>query len=360
MNKTTLRILDVLSSEMGTTGLSISHLTYKIHTRFDTGFYRDVYKNVQSLTKQRMLQISKEGNSSIISLNFSDPFLVDMLAEMELERKRDFLQKRKEFQIWISALSNRMIEYPFINSISLINPERNAKLNRAELLVVLPDSVTRNDSAHHQHNKLSELTNWLQREYNISIDALFMSSEDFIRGLRSSSINPIKEMLSNKIVIFFPQKFWLEIKNAMEKDHPLKTEEQEISPLKITEEDIVSNLAMLGYKEIGTDIKPPSRLIGIEYIITAILLRNDPRRVDAIPIIIAKNQDMINYELLTFLSKKYHTLDLLFSLLRALHKFKPTARSKRVLDRLGYMDVREVRVDMNDLERRLRLYNVIK
>lgn len=359
MNKTTLRILEVLSSEIGT-GLSINHLTDKIHTRFNTGFYRDVYKNVQSLAKQRILQISKEGNSSIISLNFDDPFLVDMLAEMELERKRNFLQKRKEFQIWISTLSSRIIDYSFINSISLIRPELNAKLNRAELLFLISNQTNQNDMEYHQRDKLHELTDSLQKEYNISIDALIMNPEEFIITFRSSSINPVKEMMSNKIVIFFPQMFWLEIGNTIKKERPFKTEEYEIRPLKITEEELVSNLAMLGYKEIGTDIRPPSKLIGIEYIIISILMGNDSRRIDAVPIIIAKNQDMINYDLLIFLSTKYHTSDLLYSLLKALDQIKPTARAKKILDRLHFMHIGEVQIDLKDLEKRLRLYNVIK
>lgn len=359
MNKTTLRILEVLSSEIGT-GLSINHLTDKIHTRFNTGFYRDVYKNVQFLAKQRILQISKEGNSSIISLNFDDPFLVDMLAEMELERKRNFLQKRKEFQIWISALSSRIIDYSFINSISLIRPELNAKLNRAELLFLISNSTNQNDMEYRQRDKLHELTDSLQKEYNISIDALFMNPEEFIITFRSSSINPVKEMMSNKIVIFFPQMFWLEMGNTIKRERPLRTEEQEIRPLKITEEELVSNLAMLGYKEIGTDIRPPSKLIGIEYIITAILMGDDSRRIDAVPIVIAKNQDMINYDLLIFLSTKYHTLDRLYSFLKALEQIKPTIRARKILDRLHFMHLDEVKIDLKDLENKLRLYNVIK
>ncbi|MDE1727911.1 MAG: hypothetical protein KGH81_01860, partial [Thaumarchaeota archaeon] len=130
--------------------------------------------------------------------------------------------------------------------------------------------------------------------------------------------------------------------------------------LKITEEELVSNLAMLGYKEIGTDIRPPSKLIGIEYIIISILMGNDSRRIDAVPIIIAKNQDMINYDLLIFLSTKYHTSDLLYSLLKALDQIKPTARAKKILDRLHFMHIGEVQIDLKDLEKRLRLYNVIK
>jgi hypothetical protein len=358
VNKTTLRILEVLTSEIGT-GLSINNLTEKIHTRFGTGFYRDVYKNVQLLAKQGILEISKEGNSSIISINFTDSFLVDILAEMELERKRNFLQKRKEFQIWVTVLSRRIIDFSFINSISIIYPEKNAKLNRVEMLFLLSTSTDRNDE-YSQREKLQGLIDSLQNEFNFSLDALFMSPQEFIKGFRSSSINPVKEMMSNKIVIFFPQKFWLEMQNAIEKEQPLKSEEREISPLKITEEDLVSNLAMLGYKEIGTDIRPPSKLIGIEYIITAILMGNDQRRIDAVPILIAKNQDLINYDLLVFLSKKYRTYDQLFSILTALNKIKPIPRFRRMVNSWPLSHPDTLKIDLDDLQRRLRLYNVIK
>ncbi|MDE2588625.1 MAG: hypothetical protein KGL95_03020 [Patescibacteria group bacterium] len=357
MNKTTLRILDILSSEINRP-LSINSLTDKIYRRYNAGYYRDVYENIQELTKSGILQISKSGRSSIVSLNFDNGTLVDILAEMELERKLDFVQKRKEFQILLSALASRIIDYTIINFVLMIYSERNAKLNRAELAFMLKDSKDLHNES--EMTDLIDLTGWLESEYNIKIDALFMTREEFIEKLRSESINPIKEMMADKIAIFFPQAFWLEIKHAMETERPLKIEEHEINPSKVTEQDLVSNLAVLGYKEIGTEIKPPSRLIGIEYVITAVLMRENQRRKEAIPIIIAKNEDKINYDLLIFLSTKYKTLQLLFGLLKALNQIKPIDVIKNALKRMAAMKIEEIHIDIKSIEEKLRLYNVIK
>lgn len=357
MNKTILRILDVLSSEINKP-LSINSLTDKIYQRYGTGYYRNVYENIQELTKAGILQISKAGKSSIVSLNFDNEILVDTLAVMELERKLDFIEKRKEFQIWLSALANRITDYTFINSVLLIYSERNAKLNRAELAILLKDSKTIQDQS--QMTDLIDLTGWLESEYNIKIDTLFMARDEFIEKLRSDSINPIKEMMANKIVVFFPQAFWLEIKRALEKERPLQIEEHEINPAHLTEQDLVSNLAVLGYKEIGTEIKPPSRLIGIEYIITAALMKKNQRRIEAIPVIIAKNGDKINYDLLIFLCTKYKTLGHLFGLLKALNQIKPIDGVRDTLMRLNAMKIDKILVDAKSIEEKLRLYHVIK
>lgn len=357
MNKTTLRILDVLSSEINKP-LSITSLTDKIYQRYGTGYYRAVYEEIQELTKTNLLQISKAGKSSIISLNFENPLLVDLLAEMELERKIDFLEKRKEFQIWLSALSERITDYNSINSVLLIYSEKNAKLNRAELTFLLKDSKALQSET--EMTDLIDLTGWLEGEYNIKIDALFMGRDEFIEKLRSDSINPIKEMMANKIVVFFPQAFWLEIKLALEKERPLQIEEHEINPANITEQDLVSNLAVLGYKEIGTEIQHPKRLIGIEYVITAILMRENQRRIEAVPIIIAKNEDKINYDLLIFLSTKYKTLPLLFGLLKALDQIKPIGGMRDAMTRLTSMNLEGIHIDIKSIEEKLRLYNVIK
>jgi hypothetical protein len=77
--------------------------------------------------------------------------------------------------------------------------------------------------------------------------------------------------------------------------------------------------------------------ICIEFIIASLLIGNNARRIEAIPILLAKNR--ANYSLLTFLSQKYGFEGELLGILRALNSLKPTDDIQgaiRILERTRY------------------------
>ena len=165
-------------------------------------------------------------------------------------------------------------------------------------------------------------------------------------------------MLHNKIAILHPQDFWLAIKNTTEQGVRTSSIQHETSPAKISEEDLVFNLARFGYAEIGTTVKQ-GNLFCIEYVISSIMFHGDARRIDAIAVIIAKNSRM-SYDLLLFLARKYGFCGKILGMLRALrnlvaHAMKAADEPIRLLEA---MKIEETKEDTKNIKEKLRLYNV--
>jgi hypothetical protein len=134
-------------------------------------------------------------------------------------------------------------------------------------------------------------------------------------------------------------------------------EEHEIHPAKIAEEDLVFNLARFGYIEFGPKIKP-GKPICIEYIISAIMFHNDARRMDAIPIILAKNKKT-SYDLLLFLARRYDFEGKIFGILKALrdlvHGMTNIDEPIRLLEA---MKIEEIKANAKVMKEKLKMYNV--
>ena len=95
----------------------------------------------------------------------------------------------------------------------------------------------------------------LQRMHNIRISTLALTTDEFIQLLKSREVNPLREMLPNRINFISPQDFWTEIAIASEeKGLRIKFEESETNPEEISEENLVYNLNRFGYKEFGPEL----------------------------------------------------------------------------------------------------------
>jgi hypothetical protein len=353
MDEATFRILDSLSREIGST-ISIHQLTSKIRQYYGTGYYARTYNRVIELSKQELITITKAGRSSIPSLNFSSYSLLDLLSEIEMRKKRELLDRSRNLQPLIMDIEAYAHNDSQIESISLMNPERNAKLNRAELLV-----LTRNSSENgsKQMTSIYRMMRDAQSKHNIRTDTLLLSTEDFAELLASDEINPLKEMLSNKIAFFAPQAFWAEIADALAKGRWIRLLGGETNPAKIAEKDMDFNLNRFGYMEMGSKIAGGEKIC-IEYIISSILMKGEARRINAIPILLSKNT--ANYNLLIFLSQKYGLSGRLLGLLRAMHKIKPQGKIAIMMEIMKELGAKEIKADENAIAQNMRLYNAVR
>ena len=354
MSDATFKILGTLSTGLGNQS-SINELTKKIAKTYGAAYYPGIYEKLHEMERDKIINLTKIGTSSIAQLNFENYLLIDLLSEMELKRKQAFLKNRIELQLPFMKITTYCRELSLIKSICAIKPERNATLNRLEFLILLRSSKEEN-CLQNEINKLRIITKSLQNMHNIRIDYLTLFDDEFFDLLRSEEINPIKEMLSDKIAFLYPQEFWMEIKEAMEKGIQIKFEDKETNPADIREHDLAYNLMRFGYTEIGTEIKQGQKIC-IEYIITSLLMQEDIRRIEAIPIILAKNN--ANYNLLTFLSQKYGLSETLLGLLRALEKIKPNKNIEKTIDHLKNMGIKESKFDEKTIMEKMRLYNAI-
>jgi hypothetical protein len=312
MDETRFRILDTLSRELGRP-LSISELTSRIKALHGTAYYANTYDEVMSLAGEGIIGLEKIGNSSIANLNFRSYLLIDTLAEIELKKKHALLKGRTELQMLLMQFDTHLKSLPLVGSICMSGPEKSMKLNRMEFLILLRGSA--GDRAIREHR----------------------------RALRT-----------DKIAFFNPQEFWIGIREALIKGVRVRVDSGETDPTRISERQLVFNLARFGYTEMGREVKEGER-IGIEYIISSILLGKDVRRTEAIPVIIAKNK--LNYNVLTFLSHKYKYSGRLLGLLRTLYKIKPSQETKEGISTLESMHVNEIEADEDSIREKMRLYN---
>jgi hypothetical protein len=195
-----------------------------------------------------------------------------------------------------------------IRSISSINPEKNIKLNRIEFLFLLSKTPEYHNEAIQLYKEMLNL----QNKHNLKINSLIIDENDFYDLITSDEINPLREALSQEITFFCPQTFWSEIKQVAEK----------------------------------TEIKT-----------TAILLQDDARLIEAIPIILAKNSFKSN--LMTFLSQKFETAGKLLGLLKILQTIKPKREINETIDLLETLNTEEIPADEESVLQNMRLYNAL-
>lgn len=343
---TEFKIIDTISREIGNP-LSISGLTTEIKREFGSAHYPNIYNALLDLKDKNIIQIEKQGNASIPLLNFSNYLLPDMLIEIELQKKRDFLQKWPEAQFILSNLDRELSGLSFIRSILMINPEHNMRLNRAELLILIDQENLAN------RQKAKRMIDELRRHNNIRTEDLILSQDKLIDFLRSNEKNPIKEMLSDKIGIYLPQSFWNLIRNAYMHGLRIRFDNERTNPSKIKESDVAYNLAKFGYKELGPEIRR-GKDYSMEYIISSILMGEDPRRAAAASILISKN--LPSFELLEFLSMRHGFAEKLLSLLETINDISPAPEFSDAISALKERGINPSMVDERQIRNLMEVY----
>ena len=112
-------------------------------------------------------------------------------------------------------------------------------------------------------------------------------------------------------------------------------------PPSMTEDELFYNMDRLGFSMFGARIVS-SRDIRPEYVITAMMLENEPRFVTAgLPVIILKND--VNFGLLFFLAESYGFISILAGVIK--HLAKKRGHMKDVARRLFFVydDVRIIK-----------------
>lgn len=364
MDKTTFRILSTLSGDLGSP-VSINTLTGNIRKLHKTAYYKNIYDKIRELEKQDIIKLERIGKSSIITLNFNNYLLTDLLTEMELKKKENFLKNRAEMWMLFQEMETYFRQgFCLINSISIIKPEKNIPLNRAEFLFILTEPSkwriggepgTKEQFIQNEILNIHLIMQSLQKAHNIKLDYLVLRENEFLELLEERQSNPLKEMLSDQIALFHPQDYWIEMKRAVMKGIRIERRE-EVKPAKIPEQDLVYNLSGFGYKEIGTKIREGKELC-LEYIIVSILIKGDARRIEAVPILLAKSKP--KYSLLMFLCKKYEKLEKLLGLLKVLNKIVKSKETGNAIKILETIKIKEEKADEKAIREKMRLYHAI-
>jgi DNA-binding transcriptional ArsR family regulator len=348
MNGTEFRVLDAMSRRVSDP-VSIRQLTAEIERESGSAYYPNIYRALSSLRKEGIVAMEKQGKASIPSLNFANYLLLDTLTEMELQKKREFLKKWPDTWGFFESLERELGDMPSVGSILLLDPERNAKLNRAEPLVLTEEKVKA------QEGKVEKVTNEIGVRFNVRVDPLVVAGAELIERLRSPEKNPFKELLADMVVLHMPQKFWRLIRNAVVHGVRIKFDLDRTDPSKIGEKDMVHNLVKLGYRELGSETDG-GQDFSVEYIISSALMGEDRRRIAAVPVLLAKNK--VDYSLLVFLSQKYGFAEKLLGALVALIKVAPSREIERAVAGMSGSGVIPAKMDETHVRQALRLYGI--
>ena len=160
-------------------------------------------------------------------------------------------------------------------------------------------------------------------------------------------------MLSDKIAIYLPQIFWNLIRNAYMHGTRIRFDNERTNLSKIKESDLAYNLAKFGYKELGPEIRP-GKDYSVEYIISSILMGDDPRRAAAASILISKNRP--SFELLKFLSMRHGFAEKLLGLLEAINDISPAPEFSDAISAFKERGINPSSVDDGQIRNLMELY----
>lgn len=351
------RILDTLSREIGN-ALSINKIAEKVKSEYGSGDYKNIHVTINKMSKENIITVEQTGNTSIVNINFANYMTIDLMSEVELRKKSTFLQNRPELQMLLLELDTYVHGQGLIQSISIMDPERNAKLNKIEFLVHLK-TLDSHEMIYDAKIGIYQMLNNLQMIHNMKIDALVLEDKELTDLVKTNEANPVREMFHDKIAISNPQAFWIWIRNEIIKGTKIKARESKTHPAKISEEVLIYNLARFGYVEFGPTIKE-GEPVCIEYTVAAILFQKNERRNDAIAIILAKNTKKTDYDLLLFVSRKFGFTEKILGILKSLRNLVVHARIvvAEPIKLLEAMNVEEIKPNEKRMKDRLRLYHV--
>src|SRR3990172_719354 len=293
MDETEFRIVETLSQDPGER-LSIRALNQEIHRRHGTAHYANTYRTLRRIQAEGVLGLTDAGRARLVSLNLDNPIAIDALSEVEIRKRRALLRQHPGRRPRVDALA----ALPFPAPACLVGLQRNRALDRAEILAISPGG----DSVRQATAALSPGLRDRGEALGVRIDALILSEGDFVALMVARDRNPIREMLSRRIVLLGPDLLWRQLRRAAAGGAPIRFDREETNPAKVSERDLVHNLSRFGYREFGPRTEGGTDL-GIELLSIALLLREDARHLSALPGLLRRHPP--NHSLLVFLSRKY-------------------------------------------------------
>jgi hypothetical protein len=365
MDETTFRIIDALSRDFGRP-TSINGLVGRIREMRRGAYYKNIYDKIQKLQKEGLIRAARIGRNSEISMNFESYNLKDMLLEMELRKKQEALRENKNLQTILPAIEETLRQLGTISSASIISPGKTLPLNRLELLVIFRETPGTEGMVQKEMLHIYGEIRKLQDKRNAKIDILALRESEFSSLLKADEWNPLGEMIPEQIAFLYPQNFWAlmgeTIGSGVRAERP-----KEINLARIPEQDLNYNMERFGYKEMGTETIEgrnkateggkttfPLRVC-LECTITSMLLGRNARRVEAVPILLAKNRP--NYNLLIFLCLKYNTTGKLLGLLKVMNRIKKSEETEYDIKALEAFKTAEEKANEETIKKKMRLYH---
>lgn len=305
------RALDALTRTIGAP-MSIKGLTelsQRIHGR---AHYSSMNGAVHELLERGLLRELPTAQRSL-SLDFRHPELPDLLAETELRRKRRWLEEHPALRPALAAAEDACDD-PGIEAALLVEPERNAKLNRLEVLTLGAEPTWAWLRAQH------EAWTGIAGRHALRLDTLHLTWDEFSRHLASPEANPVRPMLDDKVVLKSPGGFWRRLARQVNQGRAVAPPQPAVAPRRLAMPALWSNLNRLGYRAFGPHHAHEAP-VSAETLVVALLAHDEPRWRAAAAVILAKNP--AHPQVLAFLAAKHGQAEALLGVLEAMPPPRP-------------------------------------
>ncbi len=166
--------------------------------------YSLVYKAVEKLSSDGVLQIAVKGRAKMCSLNLKSDKARALLAIYSVNDKEEFFRKNKLVAELLSKFVNQMTSEN-IYSIVLFGSYAKGSANDANSdidLLVLGSSKAKLD------NKVNSEANSLEAQYGKELNAVVLDRNMFLKSLRSEGITVVKEALACHVILSGFERFW--------------------------------------------------------------------------------------------------------------------------------------------------------
>ena len=368
------RILDLLAKNLGKP-FSIRALNDGLSSKNRKAYYANTYNQVSKLSDKRILKLTRIGRARSVELDFSSDGLIPALAEMELLRGLELFDDSRLAAIR-KHLGALFFETPFLGAACIIRDSQALALNKIELLFILRSPSQGNDAFNPTYAPPSEgveeqrafiagRIQSLASKTNLRIDFLALTCQEFLNELFSPQANPVKLLVKDEIAVFNPGFFWMLVEAGKACGLQFSVNKDSADSRKLKREDILLAFGRHGYREFGAASILPSGY-SIETAIAAALVLEDARLLEAIPVILAKDErKRINYALLEYLARKCGKAELYGFLLENAIEFskllKTSLTARKCLERMknGHGSGWDVRLQLRkaDLLEKMVLYH---
>ena len=339
MNNEEIKILKYLSDKLGSGG-SILEMLKDISTKYGKTYYPNIYNATKNLEKLGIIKITTEGKNKIISLNKENPFSKYYMAEIE-DRKSAEIKLFRELLDDLLYLPEKFN----IFSMASLETEHHLALNRIELLILVKN--------HDEDHELIRLLLQMESTYNIGIDPIILTIDEFIKIMKSDELSPVKDLILDKYILYNSLGFWdLITRNDINSNYKKFNK----YPQEITEEELAYNYNRFGFK-LHEKLTEETK-ISLETIIFAMSINDEPRIKYGSIIILKKNIDKIILSYLFYIYKRYEELGVLRSMILSLIELKALKMNENIKSYLDLMkEDKNIKFDLNTIKRYIELYD---
>jgi len=339
MNNEEIKILKYLSDKLGSGG-SILEMLKDISTKYGKTYYPNIYNATKNLEKLGIIKITTEGKNKIISLNKENPFSKYYMAEIE-DRKSAEIKLFRELLDDLLYLPEKFN----IFSMASLETEHHLALNRIELLILVKN--------HDEDHELIRLLLQMESTYNIGIDPIILTIDEFIKIMKSDELSPVKDLILDKYILYNSLGFWdLITRNDINSNYKKFNK----YPQEITEEELAYNYNRFGFK-LHEKLTEETK-ISLETIIFAMSINDEPRIKYGSIIILKKNIDKIILSYLFYIYKRYEELSMLRSMILSLIELKALKMNENIKSYLDLMkEDKSIKFDLNTIKRYIELYD---